>query len=112
LVRIVSTALIVSPIGYFMGIPMPVGMHPVRERRGVVFWHWASNSALSAFASGSGIDLAIEAGVSVAFDCGALGYFLAALLRERARPQPTSPKGIRDSRRASGRGSDATVQGS
>jgi len=89
-VRIVSTVLIVAPIGYFMGIPMPVGMHLVRDRRDIVLWGWALNGALSVFASVAAIYLAIEAGVAFAFFCGALGYLLAALLATRVRLHPIS----------------------
>jgi hypothetical protein len=78
--RIAATLVVVSPIGFCMGIPLASGMRLVREHRDLVLWGWAINGALSVLASVAAIYLAIHQGIARTFALGCAGYVLAGVL--------------------------------
>lgn len=84
-VRVAGTALVIAPIAFAMGMPMPAGMRLIRHRRELMLWGWAMNGALSVFASVAAIYLAIYFGIARAFAVGLAGYVLAGVLAVRLR---------------------------
>jgi hypothetical protein len=78
--RVLCTVLIVAPIAFCMGLPLPAGMRLIRERQDLVLWGWAINGAVSVFASLAAIYLAIHYGIGRTFAVGCAGYAAAGLL--------------------------------
>ncbi|MEO8209386.1 MAG: hypothetical protein ABI840_02410 [bacterium] len=79
--RIIISALIIFPLGFFMGMPFPVGMslvHPAEKR--FVAFAWAVNGFFSVIGTVSAIILAMMFGFRVVFITGAVIYLLAMLL--------------------------------
>ncbi|HEX6244000.1 MAG TPA: hypothetical protein VFZ61_23955, partial [Polyangiales bacterium] len=87
--RVMCTVLIVAPMAFCMGLPLPAGMRVIRDRADLVLWGWAINGAVSVFASLAAIYLAIHFGIGRTFAVGCAGYAIAGLLlwneRRRAR---------------------------
>jgi hypothetical protein len=78
--RLLFTVLIVAPIAFCMGMPLPAGMRLIRERSDLILWGWAINGAVSVFASLAAIYLAIHFGIGRTFAVGCAGYACAGLL--------------------------------
>jgi hypothetical protein len=78
--RVMFTVLIVAPIAFCMGMPLPAGMRLIREREDLILWGWAINGAVSVFASLAAIYIAIHFGIGRTFAVGCLGYACAGLL--------------------------------
>jgi hypothetical protein len=77
--RILMTVVMVAPIGFCMGMPLPAGMRLIRGRSDLVTWGWAVNGAVSVFASLMAIYLAIHLGIGRTFAIGCTGYVLAGI---------------------------------
>jgi hypothetical protein len=78
--RVLFTVLIVAPIAFCMGMPLPAGMRLIRERSDLILWGWAINGAVSVFASLAAIYLAIHFGIGRTFAVGCVGYACAGVL--------------------------------
>lgn len=78
--RVFFTVVIVAPIAFCMGMPLPAGMRLIRERGDLVLWGWAINGAVSVFASLAAIYLAIHFGIGKTFAVGCVGYGCAGAL--------------------------------
>ncbi len=80
-IRMAVAVLMLAALGFFMGIPFPVGMRWSGARwPGVVPWLWGVNGIMSVFGSALATALAIHAGFRVTLLCAAVVYALAALL--------------------------------
>ncbi len=79
-VRLLCSVLIVAPIAFCMGMPLPAGMRILGDRGDLVLWGWAANGAVSVFASVAAIYFAIHLGIGRTLALGCLGYAAAGLL--------------------------------
>jgi len=80
-VRIAVAALLLSVLGFFMGVPFPVGMRWAGTRwPGVVPWLWGVNGVMSVLGSALATALAIHVGFRVTLLCAAVVYALAGIL--------------------------------
>ena len=79
--RIVISALIIFPLGFFMGMPFPIGMSLIlpTEKRFVAF-AWGVNGFFSVMGTVSAIILAMMFGYRFVFILGAVIYILAMIL--------------------------------
>lgn len=80
-VKVVIAALLILPLGFAMGIPLPAAMG-LADKKGpaTVAWCWAVNGSASVVASPLAVTLAMAAGFGAALTAGALAYTLAFLL--------------------------------
>ncbi len=74
-IKLVISALVLSPLGFLMGMPFPTGLRLVPT----VEWAWALNAAASVLGSVMAMVIAIEFGLTITLCCAALAYLLAAL---------------------------------
>jgi hypothetical protein len=94
-IRLGLTALVLSPLGFLMGIPFPAGIRLITRRQvqvpenesqgGSVPWVWAVNGAVSVVASILSALLALTFGFSWVLRLGALCY-MGAWITALARP--------------------------
>lgn len=79
--RIIISALIIFPLGFFMGMPFPVGMSLIlpSEKRFVAF-AWGVNGFFSVIGTVSAIIIAMMFGFRVVFILGAVIYMIAMIL--------------------------------
>ncbi|MGE5431181.1 MAG: hypothetical protein ACM3QX_08910, partial [Syntrophomonadaceae bacterium] len=75
--RIIISALMIAPLGFFMGIPFPKGSLRVKE---LVDWGFAVNGAASVLGSALIILVAISFGFTVSLLIAGLLYLGAYLL--------------------------------
>ncbi len=92
-IRMGALVVLISPIGFLLGLPFPVGMrrlaqlHPEALR-----WAWATNSAASVTGSVMAAALAMHLGFREALLTGALVYTLALLCVSGAQGTPTGER--------------------
>ena len=79
--RILVSALMILPLGFFMGMPFPIGMSLIlpTEKRFVAF-AWGVNGFFSVIGTVSAIILAMMFGFRIVFIVGAVIYLLAMIL--------------------------------
>ncbi|MDQ3022321.1 MAG: hypothetical protein M3R36_17385 [Bacteroidota bacterium] len=79
--RVIISALIIFPLGFFMGMPFPIGMSMIlpAEKRFVAF-AWAVNGFFSVIGTVSAIILAMMFGFRIVFIIGAVIYLFALIL--------------------------------
>jgi hypothetical protein len=75
LVKLLISALVLVPLGFFMGMPFPTGLRLVK----IVEWAWALNAAASVLGSVMAMIIAIHFGLTVTLVCAAVAYLLAAV---------------------------------
>jgi len=95
-VRIFVAGMILFPLGFFMGMPFPIGMRLASSQSpGLTPWLWAVNGAMSVCASVVSVLIAIGAGISVAYWTGVFCYATATLallaVRQVARVRAAQP---------------------
>ncbi len=79
--RCVVTGLLLTPLGFVMGIPFPLGMRALPDSaRSLVPWAWAINGWMSVVASLGTVFVARMWGYTPAFGVALLAYVLAAVL--------------------------------
>lgn len=79
-VRLTVAAAILFPLGFFMGMPFPIGMQLASTRaEALTPWLWGLNGATSVLASVWAFLIALGWGISIAFWMGAVCYVFAAL---------------------------------
>jgi hypothetical protein len=83
--RILATLLVVSPLGFLMGMPMPLGMGLVKESPRLVLWGWSLNGVSSVFASVGAIYCAIYWGTMWTFAGAAVAYLAAGTMLQVLR---------------------------
>ena len=82
--RVPITVVMLSPMGFLMGIPFPIGLQAVgRKMPQLIPWVWGINGATSVVASVLATLFAISWGFSFVFLIGALCYFIVWLLIPR-----------------------------
>lgn len=77
-VRILVAAVLLAPIGLFMGMAFPLGMR-LASARSADFtpWLWGINGAASVWASVAAVVIAMAGGISTSFWVGVACYFVA-----------------------------------
>lgn len=75
--RIFAAAAMLLPMGFFMGLPFPLGLSAASENPRLVPWLWGINGAASVLCSVLAIVIALGAGISAAFWSGVACYTLA-----------------------------------
>jgi hypothetical protein len=69
------------PLGFFMGIPFPLGVRLLGEKfHSLIPWAWAVNASLSVLAPVLAIMLALVTGFSYVMAAAALSYLLAFII--------------------------------
>ncbi len=80
-VKILITAILVAPMGFFMGVPFPTGLASLSEsRKGILPWAWGVNGALSVTGSVLTRLVSTSFGFSVVLAAVAFLYLLAGVL--------------------------------
>jgi hypothetical protein len=87
-VRVGATLLIVAPLGFLMGMPMPLGMALVARSERLVLWGWSLNGVFSVLASVGAIYSAIYIGTTRTFAIAAAAYVLAGVMLQIVRSRP------------------------
>lgn len=83
-VKLFLIFLILLPLGFFMGIPFPMGMKILGEKNGsLIPWAWAINGCISVLAPILTIMLAIVTGFKIVLWLGALTYLIAFIILRR-----------------------------
>ncbi len=81
MVKVLITAALVAPMGFFMGVPFPTGLASLSEsRKGILPWAWGVNGALSVTGSVLTRLLSTSLGFSVVLAVVAFLYILAGVL--------------------------------
>ena len=82
-VKIFLTMLMVMPLGFVMGIPLPAGLRRAGEgQTSLVAWCWALNGAASVVASSLAVAIAMHSGFGWVIATGLTCYAFAFLLEK------------------------------
>jgi hypothetical protein len=73
--------------GFLMGVPFPAGMRILAQSSGDRAYGWASNGVGSVVLSVLSAQIALRAGISMLFLCGAAAYAVALIVWMRGRSQ-------------------------
>jgi len=90
MVRFLVSSLLIAPLAFLMGMPFPLGISFLAERRegeGMIPWVWAVNNFCSILASILAVIVAISAGFSVVGYLAAGIYLIGLLSIKRAAKQ-------------------------
>jgi hypothetical protein len=108
--RIFVATLLIFPIGFFLGMPLPLGVLAIEGRpRGTIAWAWGMNGAFTVVGGVSSVILSVIFGFTVTLWIAMALYLLAALLYPAlaAAPvravEPPSTSGILSQRTAGAR---------
>jgi predicted membrane-bound spermidine synthase len=80
-VRVLTSVALLAPIGFVMGMPLPMGMRIASrdpDARAMAPWLWGINGSTSVIASVLAVVVAMSAGITAAFWTGLACYALAA----------------------------------
>jgi hypothetical protein len=75
--RIAAVAALLLPMGFFMGLPFPLGLRAAEPNPSLVPWLWGINGAASVLCSVLAMVVALGAGISASFWSGVLCYGVA-----------------------------------
>jgi hypothetical protein len=101
--KLVVSAVVLVPLGFAMGMPLPTGMRAMANTREVelpasefgeavngdnaVEWAWAMNAAASVLGSVLAMVIAIHFGLNTTVACGAAAYLLSLMLFPTLAPR-------------------------
>jgi hypothetical protein len=89
-VKVVSTVLVIFPLGFVMGIPFPAGLRYLeRWQKPAVRWAWSLNAAASVLGSAGAIFCALYAGLIQTLLVGGAMYVAAAAILGTSRRRRT-----------------------
>jgi spermidine synthase len=95
--RILATLLMIFPLGFFMGMPFPLGiLHLRKVPEGAIAWAWGINGLFTVLGGGIAGVISVFTGFNVVFLI-AMGVYLTALLafaRARTRVASVVPRTI------------------
>lgn len=78
--RIATALALILPIGFFLGMPFPLGLAVASDRANALTpWFWGINGATSVCGSVVSLAVALMAGISATFWTGCAFYFLACV---------------------------------
>jgi hypothetical protein len=83
--RVAATLLLVAPLGFLMGMPMPLGMYHVSGSPRLVLWGWSLNGVFSVLASVAAVYCAIYWGTTRTFMLAGVAYLLAGIMLQIVR---------------------------
>ena len=82
--RILFASLVIFPIGFFLGMPFPLGVLSIEGRsRGAVAWAWGMNGAFTILGGVSSVVLSIAYGFTVTLLTSTVVYLIAAFAYPR-----------------------------
>lgn len=93
-VKLLISALILTPLGVAMGMPFPAGLRALAEHRRYrdsIEWAWAMNAASSVLGSVLAIVIAIQFGLNLTLVGAAAAYVLALVLRGKLLGTQSAP---------------------
>jgi SAM-dependent methyltransferase len=91
--RIAAAAIMLLPMGFFMGLPFPLGLRAADKNPALVPWLWGINGAASVLCSVLAMVVALGAGISAAFWSGVLCYCLAFAMYALASRRGSTAEG-------------------
>jgi hypothetical protein len=78
--RILISALLIFPIGFFLGMPLPLGVLAIEGRpRGAVAWAWGMNGAFTVIGGVLSVFLSVAFGFTMTLLIAVSLYFVAAV---------------------------------
>ncbi len=85
-IRLLATVVILTPLGFLMGFPFPLGLRLLKEMRmeNYIPWMWGINGISSVLGSAMAIVIAISFGFTEALLVAAACYFVVFLVFQRA----------------------------
>jgi hypothetical protein len=89
--RTAGLVLAIAPLGFLLGLPLPLGMAKLGDEPGLTAWSWGINGMFGVAGSAVAIYVGIYEGLTTAFLIGVLcyvaagGVYLLAFARPRAR---------------------------
>ncbi|MBI5375550.1 MAG: hypothetical protein HZA77_08950 [Candidatus Schekmanbacteria bacterium] len=90
LYKIIITVGLLAPLGFFMGMPFPLGIKLLEnDSPEIIPWVWGINGATSVLATILSTTVAIIYGFSLALIFGAVTYVISILLVRFYKSQPT-----------------------
>lgn len=82
--RVLTTMLVISPVGIFLGMFFPMGLSYLRKQaKEFIPWAWGINGCMSVFGSFMAIVLAMQFGFNLVLWLGLTAYIVATLLALR-----------------------------
>lgn len=91
LVRIVAAIVLIFPVGFFMGMPFPLGIMTIKDQpQGAIAWAWAMNGLFTVIGGLSSVLLSIYSGFRVTLIAAILIYIVAFLAYCRLRLAATT----------------------
>ncbi len=79
--RILISVLLLFPLGFFMGMPLPLGIRLTDRRfHSIIPWAWGINGATSVLGSGLSIFLAMNFGFNISILAGMISYAFALVI--------------------------------
>jgi spermidine synthase len=79
-VRTAGLVLVIAPLGFLLGCPLPIGMSTLGGEKGLVAWSWGINGMFGVAGTAVATYVAIHYGLARAFLLGASCYVVAALV--------------------------------
>jgi hypothetical protein len=77
--RILVASLIIFPIGFFLGMPFPLGVLSIENRpRGAIAWAWGMNGAFTIIGGVVSVVLSILYGFTITLLTATVVYLIAA----------------------------------
>ncbi len=83
--RIGVGVILMLPLGFFMGMPFPVGIRASSGSARLWPWYWGINGAVSVLASVLAVAISLARGISFVFWLGALSYAVALVALKKMK---------------------------
>ncbi|MCP3931668.1 MAG: hypothetical protein GY705_21510 [Bacteroidetes bacterium] len=81
IVRIIVAILLIFPLGFFLGMPFPLGIMVIaKQRQGAVAWAWAMNGLFTVIGGIASVLLSLKYGFKVTIITAILIYIIAMIL--------------------------------
>lgn len=91
LVRVAAAIVLIFPVGFFMGMPFPLGIMTIKNQpQGSIAWAWAMNGLFTVIGGLSSVLLSIYSGFRVTLIAAMLIYVVAFLAYCRLRLAATA----------------------
>ena len=88
-IRIVVACVLIFPLGFFLGMPFPLGILTLENRpRGAVAWAWGMNGLFTVIGGLAGVVLSITWGFQVTLLIAAFQYIVSLLAFVKIRSVP------------------------
>ena len=77
--KVVITSLLIAPLAFFMGMPLPMGVRRFSRFEGLVPWGWGINGCASVVGAVTAMAVALSLGHTALIGCSLAGYLLALM---------------------------------